>query len=370
MKRKLKIVAILGLLALQPLPALAAIPTQRDFEVRFGMTPERAAQVFARVDGMGAQIKGLSRANGIKDATLRAIALELGARSPNLSPEQFVALIEARAGDAAKALVRIGELDKVVTALDPGGERSRAQAILQKARTAFDDGRLEEAEAAFGELSVLRASELSGARKAWLEALDLQAQSASLRGDTERATTIRLGKIDAIRAAREADEREGKREEWKTALAIADDWRERGDRLGDNAALLRSLGFYRDLVLPLALRERVPLDWAMTQNNLGIALQTLGGRESGTARLEEAVVAYRAALLERTRERVPLYWATTQLNMSYAQLIIARRIGDESQLAKTRAAAVEARQVAVDGGDAPLVSWADYVLKQFDTIGK
>ena len=45
-------------------------------------------------------------------------------------------------------------------------------------------------------------------------------------------------------------------------------------------------------------RERVPLDWATTQNNLGTALQTLGERESGTARLEEAVAAYRAALKE------------------------------------------------------------------------
>jgi hypothetical protein len=47
-------------------------------------------------------------------------------------------------------------------------------------------------------------------------------------------------------------------------------------------------------------RERVPLDWAMTQNNLGTALRTLGARESGTARLEEAVAAYRAALQEYT----------------------------------------------------------------------
>jgi hypothetical protein len=31
------------------------------------------------------------------------------------------------------------------------------------------------------------------------------------------------------------------------------------------------------------------LDWTMTRNNLGNALQTLGERESGTARLEEAV---------------------------------------------------------------------------------
>ena len=32
-------------------------------------------------------------------------------------------------------------------------------------------------------------------------------------------------------------------------------------------------------------RERVPLQWATTQNNLGIALRILGERESGTARL-------------------------------------------------------------------------------------
>ena len=42
--------------------------------------------------------------------------------------------------------------------------------------------------------------------------------------------------------------------------------------------------------------ERVTLDWAATQNNLGNALTTLGERESGKARLEEAVDAYRDAL--------------------------------------------------------------------------
>jgi hypothetical protein len=51
------------------------------------------------------------------------------------------------------------------------------------------------------------------------------------------------------------------------------------------------------------------LDWAITQNSLGVALATIG--ESGTARLEEAVAAYRAALKERTRGRVPLGWAMT-----------------------------------------------------------
>jgi tetratricopeptide (TPR) repeat protein len=59
---------------------------------------------------------------------------------------------------------------------------------------------------------------------------------------------------------------------------------------------------YRE-ALQECTRQRVPLDWAMTQNNLGNALQALGERESGTARLEEAINAYRAALEEYTRER-------------------------------------------------------------------
>jgi 16S rRNA G1207 methylase RsmC len=53
-------------------------------------------------------------------------------------------------------------------------------------------------------------------------------------------------------------------------------------------------------------RERAPLDWARTQNNLGNVLLALGAREGGTARLEEAVAAYREALKERTRERVAM----------------------------------------------------------------
>jgi tetratricopeptide (TPR) repeat protein len=43
-------------------------------------------------------------------------------------------------------------------------------------------------------------------------------------------------------------------------------------------------------------RARVPLDWAQTQSNLGNALKALGDRESGTARLKEAVAAWELCL--------------------------------------------------------------------------
>src|SRR3954470_11528092 len=55
-------------------------------------------------------------------------------------------------------------------------------------------------------------------------------------------------------------------------------------------------------------QERAPLQWAMTQNNLGNTLSILGQLERNTERVEEAIEAYRAALEEYTRERAPLQW--------------------------------------------------------------
>jgi hypothetical protein len=59
----------------------------------------------------------------------------------------------------------------------------------------------------------------------------------------------------------------------------------------------------------------------MTQTNLGIALARLGERESGTARLEEAVAAYRAAL----EEQVSFIWAATQNNLGLALATLGER---------------------------------------------
>lgn len=83
----------------------------------------------------------------------------------------------------------------------------------------------------------------------------------------------------------------------------------------------------------------------MTQSNLGTALLSLGERESGTARLEEAVAAYRAALQEYTRERVPLDWAMTQHNLGNALWAL----GVQQRRAAPLAEAVMAFRAAYDG---------------------
>ena len=110
-----------------------------------------------------------------------------------------------------------------------------------------------------------------------------------------------------------------------------------GERESGTARLEEAVAAYR-AALQERTRERVPLDWAMTQNNLGNALQTLGERESGTARLEEAVAAYRAALQECTRERVPLDWAMTQNNLGNALWTLGERESGTARLEEAVAA--------------------------------
>ncbi len=93
---------------------------------------------------------------------------------------------------------------------------------------------------------------------------------------------------------------------------------------GDNFTLLVAGATYR-MALEEWTRERSPLEWAITQVNLANALLSLGERESGTARLEEAVAAYRLALEELTRDRVPLDWARTQNGMAHALFRLGQR---------------------------------------------
>ncbi|RVT83182.1 XRE family transcriptional regulator [Rhodobacteraceae bacterium CCMM004] len=110
-----------------------------------------------------------------------------------------------------------------------------------------------------------------------------------------------------------------------------------GARESGTARLEEAVTAYR-AALEEWTRDRVPLDWAMTQMNLGNALATLGERESGTARLEEAVAAYRAALEERTRDRVPLDWARTQMNLGNALRTLGERESGTARLEEAVAA--------------------------------
>ncbi|MEX0284073.1 MAG: tetratricopeptide repeat protein [Paracoccaceae bacterium] len=134
-----------------------------------------------------------------------------------------------------------------------------------------------------------------------------------------------------------------------------------GERESGTARLEQAVTAYR-AALQEQTQDRVPLDWATTQNNLGTALQSLGERTSSTARLEEAVTAYRAALEERTRDRVPLDWAGTQNNLGILELAFFDKTGDETRLDAADRYAALAREVFVEAGADHYVSMADDLI--------
>jgi tetratricopeptide (TPR) repeat protein len=167
------------------------------------------------------------------------------------------------------------------------------------------------------------------------EFLSSEAAALERYGD-ERGSNVHLVAAIALRqklleTAGSDDERGGAHNNLGIALFKL------GEREAETARLKDAISAYR-AALEERTHERVPLDWAMTQNNLGNALETLGARETGTSSLEEAVAAYRAALEERTRERVPLDWATTQNDLGVALMRLGERESGAARLVEAATA--------------------------------
>lgn len=127
------------------------------------------------------------------------------------------------------------------------------------------------------------------------------------------------------------------------------------------ALLAEAVTAYRD-ALRIHTEHEHPLDWAMTQNNLGTALNEqasgTGGAE-GAALLVEAVRAYRATFRVRTEGEHPMDWAVTQNNLGTALAEQGSRTGGAegaAQLAEAVAAFRDALRVRTEG-EHPL-QWA------------
>ncbi len=162
-------------------------------------------------------------------------------------------------------------------------------------------------------------------------------------GERESGTARLDEAIEAFRAALHENSRERVPLRWAmTQNNLGNALATLGARESSTARLEEAIQVYR-AALMVYTRERVPLDWAMTQNNLGNTLSRLGGNERGTARLEQAVEAYRAALQERTRERVPLQWAMTQNNLGTALQKLGEREGNTARFEQ----AIEAYRAAL-----------------------
>ncbi|MEM8572778.1 MAG: hypothetical protein AAGG56_18045, partial [Pseudomonadota bacterium] len=262
-----------------------------------------ARKIRPRVADKEEALRELDRA-----ADLAAEAITRGDQGSNV--DEFVDGVLRRLAE----MTRQGRLDEAKTEADDAVDRAEA-GLLQLLDAAINQHILAaDAQGAARQI----------ARKVLLECADALDLFEALR--RERKVYYERGRDQGLRldleiaialaerclsAAHGPDQRGAALNDLGTGLAIL------GERESGTARLEEAVVAYR-AALEERTRDRAPLDWAMTQNNLGNVLRTLGARESGTARLEEAVAAYRAALEEQTRDRVPLDWAMTQNNLGAA----------------------------------------------------
>ncbi len=255
---------------------------------------------------LAALAEQVARDKGVPAAPLRAILEKLG--EAGVPDPEIPARLAAKADELLELSAQLGRLRN---------DRPELAAVRAEALRLIDRGDLDLARAALNRGREIARALREEASRSEAELLADEARIDHLQL-AYRAAAAKYAEAAALVAPFERDS------EFRYLLRQAGELVALGDEFGDNDALAEAIVVYRH-ALDCVPRATAPLDWAMTQNDLGTALGRLGARESGIGRLEEAVSAYRAALSERTRQRVPLDWATTQNNLGNALRTLGER---------------------------------------------
>ena len=255
----------------------------------------------------------LQREKGIPRAALVGHLVRLGARD-DIADEEIPKFLERFASEFSA----IQEQLRRITNDDP-----EVLAVRKKAADLLDAGNLDGAKALLAEARV-RIRELRQERSR---------EEAALIGDEARIDRLQLNYRTAASKFAEAGALVAFDAEaaFRYLVEQGSALHSQGEEFGDNPALVEAIAIWQRAAKARS-RTDSPLDWALTQNQLGNALAALGEREGGRAKLEEAVIAYREVLKERTRERVPFDWATTQNNLGLALWRLGQREGGTAKL--------------------------------------
>jgi tetratricopeptide (TPR) repeat protein len=269
-------------------------------DVNFGLTPEQLKQVTeAAVRGatgpLTSAILDLSERLGItKDAT-RTLLRIVG--------EQDVPL-ERLSETLNRVAIDYKRLRAQVAALNL--DNPTAKALVEQAGPEIEAGRFGRARELLRQATQEQIAAAQEARKLKAQAQvaeDVQmlgaAQSTAAEADVAMTERQYLVAAELFGQAANCVPNGHASEKGFYLLRQADALYRQGDERGDNDALKSSIGVF-ERALGEYPRSQASLDWAATLNSLGATLFRLGARESGTARLEEAVAAYRAALEEYT----------------------------------------------------------------------
>lgn len=104
-------------------------------------------------------------------------------------------------------------------------------------------------------------------------------------------------------------------------------------------------------------KDHAPLDWALTQRNLGCTLLGLSERTNDPETLGAAANLFRSALQVLTRSENPYEWASAQARLGQALYRLDLKTGD-TELLKEALAALQAALQVITRAEDP-VRWAD-----------
>jgi tetratricopeptide (TPR) repeat protein len=254
-------------------------------------------------------IAGLEHDLALNKQQVQAALHILGER--NVPPER----LESKLIEVAE---RFKALQEQIASTQPGDD-AQIVALKADAQKALDAGDLARADALLAEIEAQQRGSLD-------RLVGNAAETSGRRGD------IALTRLQYLEAAKHFANAAatfppgGVNEDKRVAYLEkeADALFRQGNEFGDNSALVATIDLRKQL-LALRPRERYPPNWAMTQHELGVALVELGARESESARLEEAVEAFQAALTEWTREGATLDWAQAINDLGIANLRLGER---------------------------------------------
>ncbi len=204
----------------------------------------------------------------------------------------------------------------------------RVAALTAKGRS---EDAIKVADAAFVQWEMEEQERRDAARQAGLKLLDASIGQALLLRDAAGA------------AARIARKVELESDDPQTRVAVLwsaqQEWYERGRDAGLKLDLEVAIEIGRLVVAAVGIDEQGP-----PLIDLGSTLFTLGERESGVARLEEALAVLHVALDKLPRSKVPLLWAAAMSNRANVLLELGQRESGTTRLEK----ALSARRSALE----------------------
>jgi len=283
---------------------------------------ELAAVNLKLAESYGALAGAIARKKGIPAEAVERILARIGATRLTSDPNEIEQVLNEKADEYIALRTELAAL----SAVDPKARALQRAAEADFAHSDFDAARKKLHEASAIDRAAV--AELASRAKARAkDAANSLERSAGIASVALQYASAAQDLADAADIQKPYDARQA----WRLTEKQAQVLELQGEEFGDNTALDRSIAVYRTAI-PMA---QSPDDRATTENNLGNALWSLGLRQAGTARLEQAVAAYRSALVQSPRAKNPVKWAGRENNLALVLVEIGDRTDDPSRFAES-----------------------------------